>query len=137
MIRAHRFRAPSGRGGMAADLRAEAHLPPEPVERGMRVHRHVWLTVPAGTYWRDAAWLAAGVELSGPILAERHPSGMLIEVHELSYPLADYRAEVAALAMDGWLRDEFDLPPSGAEVSVSSGGLEFEWGPGGDPLRSS
>ncbi|TDC24647.1 hypothetical protein E1265_09125 [Streptomyces sp. 8K308] len=92
--------------------------------------------MPAGTYWRDVAWLGAGVELSGPLLAERCPAGVLIEVHELSYPLADYRAEVAALAMDGWLRDAFDLPPSGAGVSATSVGIEFRWGPGGDPLRT-
>ncbi|RKN39277.1 hypothetical protein [Streptomyces hoynatensis] len=131
----YRFRAPGGRGGLAADLRAEAHVPPAPVERGVRVHRGVSLAVPDGLYWRDAAWLAAGVDLSGPALAERFPAGLLIEVHELTYPLADYRSEAAALAMDGWLRAEFGLPATGAGVSATSGGLAFQWGEHRDPLR--
>lgn len=124
-----RFRAPAGRGGLAADLVADAVSRPDVCGRGMvRLHGGVLLALPPATYWEDAAWLSFGASLSAPRLAEAHPAGLLIDVHSLDYPLGDYRSEVAALAMDGWLREEFGLPPSGADVHLGAESFVFAWG---------
>ncbi|MFR9722359.1 hypothetical protein ACL02R_03155 [Streptomyces sp. MS19] len=130
-----RFRLPGGRGGLAADLTAAARPAPSPDEPGaLRLHRGIVLGVPGGTYWEDAAWLAFGASLSAPALAEAHPDGLLIAVHALDHPLADYRPEVAALAIDAWLHAEFTLPPTGAGVTASATGPVFTWGAGRPPF---
>ncbi|MDT0268761.1 hypothetical protein RM844_20960 [Streptomyces sp. DSM 44915] len=125
----YRFRAPGGRGGLAADLVATAGPPPTTVGRGvLRLHRGVLLALPAAVYWRDAAWLGFGAALSAPALAATHPAGLLLDVRALDYPPDHYRAEVAALAVDGWLHREFDLPPTGAGVRPAVDGFAFSWG---------
>jgi hypothetical protein len=51
-------------------------------------------------------------------------------------PLSDHRAEVAALAMDLWIREEFGLPPIDVEVrsSAADGRYTFLWGATEDPF---
>ncbi|MEV1009033.1 hypothetical protein [Streptomyces sp. NPDC049881] len=130
-----RFRLPGGRGGLAADLVAAVLPVAAPGAPGVLwLHRGIALGVPGGIYWEDAAWLAFGASLSAPALAEVRPDGLLIAVHALEYPLADYRSEVAALAIDAWLHEEFTLPPTGAGVTASATGPVFTWGAGRPPF---
>jgi hypothetical protein len=99
------------------------------------VYRNIWLTVPPGTHWKDVAWLCFGVSVNSRDLDSMQPAGVLIGVHQLTYPLSDYRAEVAALAMDGWLHEEFSLPPSSIQLTVDRHGTaEFDWGIPGTPF---
>ncbi|MFI2367023.1 hypothetical protein [Streptomyces sp. NPDC018833] len=44
--------------------------------------------------------------------------------------MSDYRSEVAALAMDGWLRQELGLPDVGisAEFDKAADSVKFDWG---------
>ncbi|MDX2921933.1 MULTISPECIES: hypothetical protein [Streptomyces] len=133
---AFRFRAPAG--GLAVNLRAEV----APLEGGIpahsvQIHRNIWLGLPtAGLHWKDAAWLAFGVSLNARALSELVPDGVLLRTSSLDCPLSDYRSEAAALAMDGWLHERFDLESSGAAVTydASRGGFAFSWGETADPF---
>ncbi|MET8839078.1 hypothetical protein ABZW67_03140 [Streptomyces rubiginosohelvolus] len=133
---AFRFRGPAG--GLAVNLRAEAAsleggVPPH----SMQIHRKIWLGLPAaGLHWKDAAWLAFGVSLSSRALSELAPDGVLIRTASLDCPLSHYRPEAAALAMDGWLHERFDLESSGAAVTydASRGGFVFSWGGVAEPF---
>ncbi|MFE9394837.1 hypothetical protein [Streptomyces flavidovirens] len=125
----YRFRSPAG--GLAADLTASSVASGRPAERSLRIYKNIWLSPPiGGLYWKDAAWLSFGVALHAEMLATRYPEGLGIQVISLRAPLSDYRAEVAALAMDGWLRAEFDLPTAGVEVTFrrEGGDYVFHWG---------
>ncbi|MFJ3600457.1 hypothetical protein ACIPRU_28695 [Streptomyces sp. NPDC090126] len=125
-----RFRGPAG--GIAVNLRAEAAtleggIPPH----SMQIYKKVWLGLPAsGLHWKDAAWLAFGVSINAPALSELLPDGIFIHASSLDYPLSDYQSEAAALAMDGWLHERFDIGSSGATVryEVSEGQFTFTWG---------
>ncbi|WP_128818124.1 hypothetical protein [Streptomyces sp. S063] len=127
---AFRFRGPAG--GLAVNLRAEvAPLGGGTPPHSMQIHRKIWLGLPAsGLHWKDAAWLAFGVSLNAGTLSELVPDGVLVLASSLDYPLSDYRSEAAALAMDGWLHERFDLESSGAAVTydASRGGFAFSWG---------
>jgi hypothetical protein len=117
-------------GGLAADLTAEYRAPGPGEEPCLRVHRGVWLTLPHGTDWRDAAWLSYGLSAHSADLTSAHPDGLVVEVNALTFPLAHFRSEVAALAMDGWVRREFTLPDRGfrAVPDSGNGAWRFEWG---------
>ncbi|MFI7324684.1 hypothetical protein ACIBQ3_08370 [Streptomyces rubiginosohelvolus] len=133
---AFRFRGPAG--GLAVNLRAEAASPEGGVPpHSMQIHRKIWLGLPAaGLHWKDAAWLAFGVSLNARALSELAPDGVLIRTASLDCPLSDYRPEAAALAMDGWLHERFDLESSGAAVTydASRGGFVFSWGGVAEPF---
>lgn len=111
-----RFRGPTC--GIAVNLRAEAAtldggIPPH----SMQIYKNVWLGLPAsGLHWKDAAWLAFGVSINAHALSKILPDGILIRTSSLDYPLSDYQSEAAALAMDGWLHERFDIKSSGATV---------------------
>ncbi|MGW0312235.1 hypothetical protein [Streptomyces flavidovirens] len=125
----YRLRSPIG--GLAADLTAHPVASDQSSECSLRIHQNIWLAYPlGGLYWKDVAWLSFGVALHAQILATLHPKGLGIQMVSLRVPLSDYRSEVAALAMDGWLRAEFDLPTAGAEVSFCQAGGDyiFHWG---------
>ncbi|WP_158943310.1 hypothetical protein [Streptomyces sp. NRRL S-378] len=97
------------------------------------------LLLPAsGIYWEDLAWLSFVVALRADELRTRHPDGVHLQIVSLDFPLADYRPEVAALAVDGWLREEFDLPDIGITCSYTGGAdpYAFSWGGAEPPLRS-
>ncbi|WP_413757569.1 hypothetical protein [Streptomyces sp. MMBL 11-3] len=123
-------------GGLAADLTAEHRAPGAGEEPGLRVHRDVWLTLPCGTHWRDAAWLSFGLSAHSADLASAHPGGLVVEVTALAFPLAHFRSEAAALAMDGWVRREFTLPDRGLRAVPDSGNgaWRFEWGSHAHPF---
>ncbi|MFB8143036.1 hypothetical protein [Streptomyces parvus] len=127
---AFRFRGPAG--GLAVNLRAQAASPEGGIPpHSMQIHRKIWLGLPAaGLHWKDAAWLAFGLSLNARALSELVPDGVLIRTASLDYPLSDYRSEAAALAMDGWLHERFDLESSGAAVTydASRGRFAFSWG---------
>ncbi|MEW1612290.1 MULTISPECIES: hypothetical protein [unclassified Streptomyces] len=131
-----RFRGPAG--GLAVNLRAEA----APAEGGvpphsMQIHKNIWLGLPAsGLHWKDAAWLAFGVSINARALSDLLPEGVFIQAASLDYPLSDYRSEAAALAMDGWLHERFDMESSGAAVTyeASRGQFVFAWGETATPF---
>ncbi|MEW2604196.1 MULTISPECIES: hypothetical protein [Streptomyces] len=103
----------------------------------MRIHRNIWLGLPAsGLYWKDAAWLAFGVSLNAHALSELLPEGILVQVASLECPLSDYRSEAAALAMDGWLHQQFAVRSSGAGVTYdpAQGRFAFTWGQTAQPF---
>ncbi|MFG2563736.1 hypothetical protein ACGFSA_34910, partial [Streptomyces sp. NPDC048496] len=60
-----------------------------------------------------------------------------IQVHNLVYPLADYKLEVAVVCMTGWLREQLDAPDPGIVVRADPerGAFVIEWGDlVGDPF---
>ncbi|MEU9456355.1 hypothetical protein [Streptomyces sp. NPDC048277] len=124
----YRFRSPLG--GLAADLTAE--YSPTDAEDAffLQIDRKLRLIPPAGVHWRDASWLSYGLALNAPALVSRYPDGLTVRVTSFTYPLAHFRSKVAAFAMDGWLRQHFDLPDHGLRVSFDSakGGYTFHWG---------
>jgi hypothetical protein len=67
-------------------------------------------------HWRDLAWMAYGLSLHSGDLNARHPQGLTVKVRDFSFPTSDYVPEVAAFAMEGWVREQFDLAP--ADISV-------------------
>ncbi|UIX31126.1 hypothetical protein [Streptomyces sp. GQFP] len=130
----YRLRGPFG--GLAADLTVEYRTPDPSEEFRLQVYRNVCLTLPDGVNWRDAAWLSFGLSVHAPDLSAAHPDGLTVKVTSLSFPLAHFRAEVAALAMDGWVREEFGLVDRGFHaVSCEGGeGYIFRWGEHFDPF---
>ncbi|MEU9956636.1 hypothetical protein [Streptomyces sp. NPDC050982] len=133
-----KYRLQSPLGGLAADLTAEHRVPGTDAGEGFRlqIYRNVWLVPPRGINWRDAAWLSFGLSVHSSDLSSAYPDGLLIEVAALTFPLAHFRSEVAALAMDGWVRKEFDLPDRGLLAVFDSGsdGYRFQWGGNSDPF---
>jgi hypothetical protein len=135
-IKTFKYRLRSPIGGLAADLSASARLSP-PGEHGIQIYRRVWLTLPPeGMHWRDAAWLCFGISLHSENLTLKFPDGLTVEVASLKFPLSDYCSEVAALAMDGWLREEFDLPDIGVNAKFTGGekAYSFRWGGVNEPF---
>ncbi|MFD0423364.1 hypothetical protein [Streptomyces parvus] len=125
-----RFRGPAG--GIAVNLRAEATtleggIPPH----SMQIYKNIWLGLPeSGMHWKDAAWLAFGVSINAHALSKILPAGIFIHASSLDYPLSDYQSEAAALAMDGWLHERFDIESSGAAITyeVPEEQFTFTWG---------
>ena len=136
MNRTFKYRLKDPFGGLAADLTAE-HCAPDANEGWrLQIYRNVWLVLPEGINWRDAAWLSFGLAAHSSTLDAAHPNGLTIKVDSLSFPLADFRSEVAALAMDGWVREEFDIPDRGlyAVFDRQGGTFKFHWGNYSDPF---
>ncbi|WP_328743946.1 hypothetical protein OHT57_01360 [Streptomyces sp. NBC_00285] len=54
---------------------------------------------------------------------------LILDVDAFTYPRADYRSEVAALALDGWIHRRFKLEPCGATVAYDrpSHRFAFTW----------
>ncbi|MFE2426106.1 hypothetical protein ACFXJ5_05020 [Streptomyces sp. NPDC059373] len=134
-----KFRERLSPGGLAADLTAEKLVMNSRPADTVQIYRKVWLSPPDGTHWKDLAWLCFGLSLHSEQLSLAHPDGLLISIRNLSYPLSDYRSEVAAFAMDGWVREVFRLPDSGIRVVKKSDGAldSFDWAgrdPFSDPL---
>ncbi|WP_328495898.1 hypothetical protein OHS59_26585 [Streptomyces sp. NBC_00414] len=134
----YRLRGSCSPGGsaLAADLTVERRLPGAGAGGGLQIYRNVSLALPSGINWRDAAWLAFGLSVHSADLSSAHPDGLLVEVTALTFPLAHYRSEVAVLAMDAWLRDEFALPDRGlrAVLDDETGAWGFQWGGHPDPF---
>ncbi|MFE1872497.1 hypothetical protein ACFW9N_16560 [Streptomyces sp. NPDC059496] len=139
MTRTFTYRLRSLLGGLAADLSVRIVPPGEAAAPSVGIHRGVRLLLPAaGVFGEDLAWLSFVVALRAEELCARHPEGVHLEIVSLDFPLTDYRPEVAGLAMDGWLRAEFDLPDTGISCSYTGGAdpYAFAWGAAEPPLRS-
>ncbi|MFI6771043.1 hypothetical protein [Streptomyces sp. NPDC050355] len=130
MERVFKYRKRTPLGGLAADLTAESFRSSTPPAHGVQIYYKFWIIPPEGLHWADLAWLCFGASLSGESLSSLHPEGLCVKIHSLTFPLVDYRPEVAAVAMDGWLHDEFQLPETGVRVDFNSGPCEynFHWG---------
>jgi hypothetical protein len=140
LVTTYKYRLRNQIGGLAADLDAEFRPPQEAPESYVQIHQRIRLELPrTGIYWKDLAWLAFGASLHAMELAERYPNGLSITIHSLRFPLADYRAEVAALAIEGWIRQELGLPEAGvyAEYSAADGTYSFHWGDEASPFDDS
>ncbi|MER6160891.1 hypothetical protein ABT147_36120 [Streptomyces sp. NPDC001868] len=116
--------------GLAADLRADAYETDDaPPLTGLLINRSLYLRLPAdrAPYWLDAAWLAFGASLHAEQLADGR--ALVLDVGAFTYPGADYRSEVAALALDGWIHRRFGLAPCGAAVTYDrpSHRFAFTW----------
>ncbi|QNE73839.1 hypothetical protein F0344_03780 [Streptomyces finlayi] len=125
-------------GGLAAELDAELRPVDVRPEHSTTVHRGIWLTLPpAGIFWKDLVWLAFGASLMRRQLTEAYPDGVQIQVHALVYPVADYRPEVAAVCMAGWLGERLGAADPGITVRADRerGAYVFAWGDRvGDPF---
>ncbi|WP_327414619.1 hypothetical protein [Streptomyces sp. NBC_01233] len=126
------YRFMSGGVGLAANITAAAAEVDSPPPHALRIYGNVHLRLPAsGLHWKDAAWLAFGMSLHTDELAERRPGSdhLVLDVASLVYPIADYRAEVAALAIDGWIHQNLHLPPCGSAVRYdrSDHRFTFDW----------
>ncbi|MGJ5828532.1 hypothetical protein [Streptomyces ossamyceticus] len=137
MTRTVKYRLRSPIGGLAANLTAHARPSAASDPPDVQIHGNVRLALPpGGLHWKDLAWLSFGVALNAPELAKRFPQGITIHVTSIHAPLSDYRSEVAALAMNLWLREEFEIPFNDvvAEFNASSGDYEFRWNDERDPF---
>ncbi|WP_329203274.1 MULTISPECIES: hypothetical protein [unclassified Streptomyces] len=125
-----RFRYLHAGMGLAADLHVDAYEtvgpPPPPT---LLIHRSLYLRLPADQtpYWLEAAWLAFGASLHAEQLVDGRT--LVLDVDAFTYPGADFRAEVAALALDGWIHRRFGLAPCGASVAYNrlSHRFAFTW----------
>ncbi|WP_128503895.1 hypothetical protein [Streptomyces inhibens] len=132
-----KYRKRTAVGGLAADLAADAIPAPDDRAGSVLIHRNVLLIMPSqGLHWLDCAWLSFGLSLHAERLSALRPDGIAIKVCSYSYPLSDYRPEVAALTMDGWLRQEFGLPDIGIRVDFTpaTSDYSFKWGQVGRPF---
>ncbi|GHB85798.1 hypothetical protein GCM10010347_65940 [Streptomyces cirratus] len=116
--------------GLAADLRADAYEADDvPPPTGLLISRSLYLRLPADRvpYWLDAAWLAFGASLHAEQLIDGR--ALVLDVDAFTYPGADYRSEVAALALDGWIHRRFGLAACGAAVTYDppSRRFSFTW----------
>ncbi|MFF1357690.1 hypothetical protein [Streptomyces sp. NPDC058297] len=139
MEHTYKYRLRSPLGGLAADLTAEGLSDHAPSTYRLQIDRNLWLIPPADINWRDSAWLSFGLSAHADALNRIHPGGLVIKVTALTFPLASFRSEVSALAMDGWLRIQFPLPDVGlrAEFNPSSHSYNFHWGDISNPFDDS
>ncbi len=112
----------------------------------MQISGKLWLQLPdAPMNWRDVAWMMYGLSLHSESLNTLHPQGLTVRVKSFSFPTSDYVPEVAAFAMEGWVREAFSLAPAGisVEYDAARSGYDFSWDSGmpfsdevsGIPLR--
>ncbi|MFE9555191.1 hypothetical protein ACFYOD_17155 [Streptomyces sp. NPDC006703] len=130
MYETFRYRHLHAGVGLAADLCADAYetdRPPPPP--ALLIHRSLYLRLPADRtpYWLEAAWLAFGASLHAKQLV--NGPALVLDVDAFTYPGADFRAEVAALALDGWIHRRFRLAPCGASATYDkrSHRFAFTW----------
>lgn len=136
-MKTFRYRKRSPIGGLLADIAAEVETAVTEPQSSVQIHGKIWLALPESPlHWRDVAWLAYGLSLHSETLNEMHPQGLIVKVHSLSFPLSDYVPEVAALAMEGWVREEFDLPAAGIDIEYDpeNSRYVFSLGEGGIPF---
>ncbi|MFF7071158.1 hypothetical protein [Streptomyces pseudovenezuelae] len=116
-MKTFRYRKRSPIGGLLADITAEAETFAIDPRSSVQIHGKIWLELPESPlHWREVAWMAYGLSLHSERLNEMHPQGLIVKVHSLSFPLSDYVPEVAALAMEGWVREEFELTAAGISM---------------------
>lgn len=104
--------------GIAVDLRARALVVAQPPDGLLAFGRRVLLDVthvqlPAV----DIEQLMSGLDAMTSAIEEKEPDGyIVIEVDEVKYTPTDYQPEGIAVAMIGWISEEFELVPPTIEV---------------------
>ncbi|MFF3816157.1 hypothetical protein ACFYYD_05985 [Streptomyces bluensis] len=88
----------------------------------MQINGKLWLELPENDplHWLDLAWMMYGLSLRSGSLNMLHPEGLTVRVQDYSFPASDYVPEVAAFAMEGWVREEFNLTPSRISVDYDT-----------------
>lgn len=128
--RLFRYRKRSPIGGLAADITAVANATEPTPQYAMQVDRRLWMELPVSPlHWRDIAWMVYGLSLHSKSLNRIYPQGLTVGVQEFSFPTSDYVPEVAAFAMEGWVRDTFDLAPAdiSVEYDIMNRRYTFSW----------
>ncbi|WP_329101016.1 hypothetical protein [Streptomyces sp. NBC_01439] len=104
--------------GLAADLLAHTEESESAPSGAIQLDQRLHLRLPVGhVYWKDAAWLAYGLSLHTTELSPIADGHRIVVINSFAYPGADYQAEVAALAIDGWVHQNLNTPPCGISVS--------------------
>ncbi|MGW9370432.1 hypothetical protein ACWGVR_10510 [Streptomyces xanthophaeus] len=138
MTEVSRYRFLRGGVGLAVDISAEVREIAGVPAGALQIYRNVYLHLPAGPLpWKDASWLSFGLSLHADLLAVADQgSSRVVDVTSLDYPNGDYRAEVAALAIDCWLHRYLDFPACGASVAYDreSHEFSFSWPDGVTPF---
>ncbi|MEU9718266.1 hypothetical protein [Streptomyces sp. NPDC047976] len=137
MVATYKYRFMRGGIGLAADVSARTEVFASAPTGTLHIHRRLHLRLPAGhVSWKDAAWLSFGTSLHAESLAPADAGHLVIAVESFVYPGADYRAEVAALAIDGWVHQNMGVPACGISVDHDRERHEFtfDWGPGVIPF---
>jgi hypothetical protein len=132
-VKTFRFRKRSPIGGLAVDIDAEVDVSGATPSNAVQIYKKIWVELPRSPmHWRDAAWLMCGVWVHSDVLNALHPQGLTIRVGGLSFPASDYVPEASAFAMEGWLREEFNLAPAdiGVEFDPVNSRYVFSWGNG-------
>ena len=124
------YRVLRGPWGIWIELTASAVVGAAPPGRGERVADGVWLdTAPVRTHpptdrrgkrldAAEAGLLRHGAAVAAPAVAARHPGAhVLITVHRVSFPEADFQPEGLAAALLRWAEEEFALAPHAVEVT--------------------
>lgn len=135
-MKTFRYRKRSPLGGLAADISAEATASGTVPEHAVQINRKLWLKLPASPlHWRDVAWMTYGLSLHAEALHRLHPHGLTVRVQNFSFPPSDYVPEVAAFAMEGWVRETFNLTPASisVEYDAANSRYAFSWA-GGMPF---
>ncbi|MGP2441063.1 hypothetical protein [Streptomyces sp. JW3] len=126
----YRFRKRSAVGGLAADITAVAMRSGPTSHYATQISGKLWMEPPASPlHWRDTAWMLYGLSPHSKSLNRLYPQGLTVKVENLSFPTSDYVAEVAAFAMEGWVREEFNLPPANIciEYDATDRRYIFSW----------
>lgn len=128
-IKTYRYRRRGPLGGLAANLTATTRPDTDHDRIALQIGERVRLTFCRGMYWKDISWMSYGLSLHARELAHIYPAGALFEVIEFTYPLADFRPEVAAFTVDGWLQENLGLYPAEASVNFNrkTSAYEFHW----------
>jgi len=140
MEHTYKYRLRSPMGGLSADLTAECLSDHASSLYRLQIQRNLWLAPPVDINWRDSAWLSFGLSAHADTLNRLHPRELIvIRVTDLSFPLANFRSEVSALAIDGWLRTQFQLPDLGLRAEFNPGrhSYDFHWGSISNPFEDS
>ncbi|PWK70385.1 hypothetical protein BCL76_105338 [Streptomyces sp. CG 926] len=134
----YKYRFMKGGVGLAADLSAHTEESESTPSTAVQIYQRLHVRLPTGhIYWKDAAWLSYGLSLHATELSPVDEGHLLVVVDSFTYPGADYRSEVAALAIDGWVHQSLNTPPCGISVSFdrSHRQFRFDWGPGMVPFN--
>ncbi|WP_020141228.1 hypothetical protein [Streptomyces sp. 351MFTsu5.1] len=134
-MKTFRYRKRSPIGGLLADITAEVETSVMEPRSSIQIQAKIWLELPGSPlHWRDVAWMAYGLSLHSERLNEMHPQGLVVKVHSFSFPLSDYVPEVAALAMEGWVREEFGLAAADINIEYDAENSRYVFSPGGSGI---
>lgn len=131
MAKTFRYRKRSPLGGLAADISAEADASGAIPQGAVQISGQLWLELPESPlHWRDLAWMMYGLSLHSENLNALHPQGLTVRVQSFSFPTSDYTPEVAACAMEGWTREEFNLAPASISIEYDTLERRYIFSPG-------